>query len=378
MKKSKKKLKTGPKAKRPKNLARKNKRVAVFLALVILPAVLVGVYIIAQPTDTEEERAPAVITDIKRSTSQPGSGRATPAIYAANFGLGDVYEQVNCVCGRCSKTLANCTCETSKRMKDQVARAKDEGKTHNEILRLMLNRYGRKVLTQKKDPAKRQPPPGTPRPAIFVDPPSYDFGTIPQETVTHSFTVMNKGDKDLVIGKITTSCGCTTAKIDQKIIPPGQKATLEVTFDPLAHDTKGKTTRTVHLETNDPKYPVKDVKIRAFVKKEGQAAEELPSFAYNSAKTLEGYRIATQIPHVLEAVPCYCGCGTQSGHRHLKDCFIKPDGSFDDHGSGCVLCDREAIDVKNWLDQNVPIKEIRARIDEKYKKYGPATKTPPI
>jgi hypothetical protein len=211
-----------------------------------------------------------------------------------------------------------------------------------------------------------------------VDPPSYDFGTIPQETVTHSFTVMNKGDKDLVIGKITTSCGCTTAKIDQKIIPPGQKATLEVTFDPLAHDTKGKTTRTVHLETNDPKYPVKDVKIRAFVKKEGQAAEELPSFAYNSAKTLEGYRIATQIPHVLEAVPCYCGCGTQSGHRHLKDCFIKPDGSFDDHGSGCVLCDREAIDVKNWLDQNVPIKEIRARIDEKYKKYGTPTKTPPI
>jgi hypothetical protein len=144
------------------------------------------------------------------------------------------------------------------------------------------------------------------------------------------------------------------------------------------HDTKGKTTRTVHLQTNDPRYPVKDVKIRAFVKKEGQAAEELPSFAYNSAKTLDGYRIATQNPHVLEAMPCYCGCGIQSGHRHLKDCFIKPDGSFDDHGAGCVLCDREAIDVKKWLDQNVPIKEIRARIDEKYKKYGPATKTPPI
>lgn len=378
MKQSKKKPKTRPKAKGSKNIARKNRRVAVLLALVILPVVFVGGYIIAQSAGTEEEKAPSVMTDIQESASQARTEGATPAVYAANFSLGEVYEQVNCVCGRCSKTLAACTCQISKQMKDQVARARDEGKAQNEILRLMLNRYGRKVLAQKTEPAKRQPPPGTPRPAIFVDPPSYDFGTIPQEVVTHSFTVMNKGDKDLVIGKITTSCGCTTAKIDQNIIPPGQKATLEVTFDPLVHDTKGKTTRTVHLETNDPRYPVKDVKIRAFVKKEGQAAEELPSFAYNSAQTLEGYRIATQIPHVLEAMPCYCGCGLQSGHRHLKDCFIKPDGSFDDHGSGCSLCDREAIDVKKWLDQNVPIKEIRARIDEKYKKYGSATKTPPI
>jgi hypothetical protein len=263
-------------------------------------------------------------------------------------------------------------------MKNEVSTAKQERKTQTEILKMMVDRHGMKVIARKAKAAKKQPPPGTPRPAIFVEPPSYDFGTIPQEVVTHAFTVRNKGDKDLVIGKITTSCGCTTAKIDKERIRPGETATLEVTFDPIVHDTKGKTTRTVYLQTNDPKYPVKNVKIRAFVKKEGQAAEKLPSFAYNSAKTLDGYRIATQIPHVLEAIPCYCGCGTQSGHRHLKDCFIKPDGSYDDHGAGCVLCDREAIDVKNWLDQNVPIKEIRGRIDEKYKKYGPATKTPAL
>ena len=339
-----------------------------------------GGYIIAQSASTEQQSAPAMTTDIKSFASQTGSGgmTATPAIYAATFSPKEVHEQLNCVCGKCTKLLANCTCGTAKRMKNQVMRAKGQGKTQNEILSLMSSSYGSKVLAKKAGITKKQPPPGTPRPAILVDPPSHDFGTIPQETVNHSFTVINKGDKDLVIGKITTSCGCTTAKIDQNIIPPGQTATLQVTFDPVVHDTKGKTTRTVHLQTNDPRFPVKDVKIRAFVKKEGQAAENLPSFAYNSAKTLEGYRIATQIPHVLESMPCYCGCGIQSGHRHLKDCFIKPDGSFDDHGAGCVLCDREAIDVKKWLDENIPIKEIRARIDEKYKEYGPATKTPPI
>lgn len=262
-------------------------------------------------------------------------------------------------------------------MKQEVISAKGKNKAEEEILNLMLDRYGKRVLSSKAKLAAK-PPPGTPRPSIYVEPPSYDFGTIPQEVVTHSFVVKNRGDGDLVIGRITTSCGCTTAKMDKNIIPPGKEAKLTVTFDPIVHDTKGKTTRTVSIPSNDPKYPVKQIKIKAFVKKEGKAAEKLPSFAYNSAQTLKGYRIATKIPHVLELIPCYCGCGKQSGHRHLKDCFIKVDGSFDDHGAGCDLCDREAIDVKKWLDQNVPIKEIRARIDEKYKKYGPATKTPPI
>lgn len=377
MKKSKKKSKRRPKARPPMNPPRKNKRLAILLALVILPVLLVGGYIVAQ-SESHEEKVTFTQTRAVEGSSQSEAGGVTPAIYAADFSLNEMYQKLNCLCGRCNKVLADCVCEFGKTMKDQVAQAKREHKTQNEILSLMLNRYGRKVLAGKAEPAKSQPPPGTPRPAVHVEPPSYDFGTIPQEVVTHAFTVRNKGDEDLLIGKITTSCGCTTAKIDKERIDPGGTAILEVTFDPIVHDTKGKTTRTVYLQTNDPKYPVKDVKIRAFVKKEGQAAEKLPSFAYNSAKTLEGYRIATQIPNVLEAIPCYCGCGIQSGHRHLKDCFIKPNGSYDDHGAGCVLCDREAIDVKKWLDQNVPVKEIRARIDEKYKKYGPATKTPAI
>jgi hypothetical protein len=296
----------------------------------------------------------------------------------APVNLRGLYGQLKCVCGRCDKTVADCPCKTAKMMKKQVALAKRNHKTEEEILNRMIDLHGFKVLAGKAGPSKRQPPPGVPRPAIDVEPDSYDFGTIPQQVVTQSFIVKNKGDKDLVIGKITTSCGCTKAQIDQNTIPPGKEATLTVTFDPILHDTRGKTTKTVNLKTNDPLYPVKKIKIKAFVSKKRRAGEKLPSYAYNSAQTLEGYRLATQIPDVLEVIPCYCGCGTQSNHRHLKDCFIKPDGSFDEHGSGCNLCDREAIDVKKWLDLKVPIREIRARIDEKYSRYGVATQTPPI
>lgn len=377
MKKSKKRAKRRQKATRQKQSPLKNKRIAILLGLVILPALLIGGYITAQSGGDGKGNSPSETNRVQGSP-QSVPKEAAPAIYAATFSLREVYEQLYCLCGNCNKVLANCVCGFGKAMKDQVRQAKGERKTQNEILNLMVKRYGTKVLASKAELAKRQPPPGTPRPAIYVEPPFHDFGTIPQEIVTHSFSVRNKGDKDLVISNITTSCGCTTAEIDKNSIPPGEEGTLTVTFDPIVHDTKGKTTRTVSLETNDPSYPIKKIKIKAFVKKEGKAAEKLPSFAYNSAQTLEGYRIATQIPHVLEVIPCYCGCGNQSGHRHLKDCFIKADGSYDDHGAGCNLCDREAIDVKKWLDQNVPIKTIRARIDKKYKKFGPPTPTPPV
>jgi hypothetical protein len=173
-------------------------------------------------------------------------------------------------------------------MKNQVASAKAKHKSEEEILVWMIDRHGLKVLASKAELSKRQPPPGESRPAIYVEPDSYDLGTIPQQVVTHSFIVKNKGDGDLVIGKITTSCGCTKAQIGQNTILPGKEALLTVTFDPILHDTRGKTTKTVSLETNDPLNPVKKIKIRAFVYSKRKVPEELPSFAYNSAQTLEG------------------------------------------------------------------------------------------
>ena len=373
-----KKTKMNQKEKNNKQYPFQRKWLVTLLAIFILSMGFAGGYIMAQSGDEGKEKTPSKTTGIQEPSTQGGTVGGNPSTYKATVNLRRLYGQLKCVCGTCNKTVADCVCKTAKIMKNQIALAKRNHKSGEEILNRMIDLHGFKVLAGKAGPSKSQPPPGAPRPAIDVEPDSYDFGTIPQEVVTHSFVVKNKGDGDLVIGRITTSCGCTKAQIDQNTIPPGKEATLTVTFDPILHDTRGKTTKTVNLKTNDPLNPVKKIKIRAFVSKKRRAGEKLPSYAYNSAQTLEGYRLATQIPDVLEVIPCYCGCGTQSNHRHLKDCFIKPDGSFDEHGSGCNLCDREAIDVKNWLDQKLPIREIRARIDEKYRRYGVATQTPPI
>ncbi len=41
-----------------------------------------------------------------------------------------------------------------------------------------------------------------------------------------------------------------------------------------------------------------------------------------------GYRVAKEIPDVLERIRCYCGCDVNPGHQNNLDCFA------DEHGAG--------------------------------------------
>lgn len=93
---------------------------------------------------------------------------------------------------------------------------------------------------------------------ISFDKTEYDFGKIPKADgiVFTNFVVRNTGESKLIINKITTSCGCTTAEISKKTIPPDGSAVLTVVFDPNFHDEPGgKFERIVFLETNDPDNP---------------------------------------------------------------------------------------------------------------------------
>jgi hypothetical protein len=66
---------------------------------------------------------------------------------------------------------------------------------------------------------------------------------------------------------------------------------------------------------------------------------ELPDFVRTaSPQVKEAYRFAIANPDVLDAFPCYCGCG-QMGHESNLDCYIKEvraDGSlvFENHAFG--------------------------------------------
>jgi hypothetical protein len=99
------------------------------------------------------------------------------------------------------------------------------------------------------------------------------------------------------------------------------------------------------------------------------SAGNLPDYAQANTRTKAAYAVALEIPEALEAIPCYCSCGA-IGHKSLKECYLSPEGGFEEHASFCDICVNEALDVYLWRHEGVPIDVIRARIDEKYARFG--------
>lgn len=101
-------------------------------------------------------------------------------------------------------------------------------------------------------------------PNVSVSPSSHDFGDIVQSKgpVTTTFTVKNKGGEELIINRLSTSCGCTTAEMDSSPIQPKESREMTVTFDPMVHpDQFGKIERVVYLQTSDPEKPEVEIDI---------------------------------------------------------------------------------------------------------------------
>jgi hypothetical protein len=60
----------------------------------------------------------------------------------------------------------------------------------------------------------------------------HDFGKIIQgEKVTYSFKFKNTGNSDLVIAKVSTTCGCTASDYPRDPVRPGEEGVIEASFD---------------------------------------------------------------------------------------------------------------------------------------------------
>jgi hypothetical protein len=101
-------------------------------------------------------------------------------------------------------------------------------------------------------------------PRIAVEPMTHDFGTLlPMRTVQKEFTIRNVGKKDLVILGVSTTCGCTVAEMETKVIKPGHTTPLKVNLE--TRGAKGRMSRSVLVRSNDPVRAVVEVKIHATV-----------------------------------------------------------------------------------------------------------------
>jgi hypothetical protein len=108
-------------------------------------------------------------------------------------------------------------------------------------------------------------------PRIEITPASYDFGDVPYQEVEAILLIKNVGDEDLEINGISTSCGCTKAYAKEKVIKPGGKTELIVTFDPnlMEYEVFGEIYRAVFVTSNDPVNEEITIEIVANVVKKG-------------------------------------------------------------------------------------------------------------
>lgn len=62
------------------------------------------------------------------------------------------------------------------------------------------------------------------------------------------------------------------------------------------------------------------------------------------------YEMAERHAEVFAEIPCFCGCEEMLDHRHLLDCFVRPDGGgWEAHAAGCGVCLGEAQQVEDLL-----------------------------
>ena len=72
------------------------------------------------------------------------------------------------------------------------------------------------------------------------------------------------------------------------------------------------------------------------------------------------YRMAAEIPEVLDGIFCFCYCHDNFAHYSLLDCFRS------DHGAGCDVCLQEAILAYQMTQGGSSLSQIRQAVDQQF------------
>lgn len=81
-------------------------------------------------------------------------------------------------------------------------------------------------------------------------------------------------------------------------------------------------------------------------------------FTGNVAKA---YRIAREIPEVLDSLHCYCDCKKSHGHKSLLTCYVTR------HAVGCDPCINEALMASELHKQGMDVVSIRKAVDKRFR-----------
>ncbi|MDP3732813.1 MAG: DUF1573 domain-containing protein [Candidatus Omnitrophota bacterium] len=85
-----------------------------------------------------------------------------------------------------------------------------------------------------------------------ADPYSWNFGQVKEgEVLRHAFVLKNESEKTLTIKDVNTSCGCTTSKVEKKILLPAETTDIEVQFNSKGYSGLAQQYVYVHTDSLD-------------------------------------------------------------------------------------------------------------------------------
>jgi hypothetical protein len=107
-------------------------------------------------------------------------------------------------------------------------------------------------------------------PKLVCDEPVYQFNRVDQSAVVqHIFVIRNDGDTTFVAGMPRATCSCTQARLNKRMIGPGESAELAAVF--TAADRVGEQKKVIYLPPSDSDVPVIKFYIQGFVEGGGQS-----------------------------------------------------------------------------------------------------------
>lgn len=211
----------------------------------------------------------------------PGLGGTVKGQVADEALAEEIYPLFACPC--CGQPLdkKNICCEQAQERINYIDSLAASKTPREKIILAYVKKYGLasfvdkgKANELKEELAKVAP---SDRPIITLAPQTYDFGdvSLKKGKISALFDLKNEGKSGLVISKLDTSCGCTSASIIYQgkegplfamaghgtqnptdwslTVPAGGEAQLKVYYDPDVHkDFRGPATREISVFSNDP------------------------------------------------------------------------------------------------------------------------------
>lgn len=186
----------------------------------------------------------------------------------------------------------------------------------------------------------------------------FNFGRVfSGQQVEHLFRITNRGDAELKIDRVRSSCGCTAALLSDKSLAPGKTAELKAKFDSTRFS--GEVVKTVYLYSNDPEHPVTQLTMRGNVLPElvvrpreldltdlrpGEARDEIIEIENRGSRDLSFSSVTTTATEVVATLSEKTLAGGEKIQLRVR---LEP-GSGRDRLSAYVIvkCEQKNCDVR--------------------------------